>query len=87
MTFRSLTEVFFSFRNFSNMNKFITCILFAVLSIITKPALGIADLNKPPKHCVMERTHRMVGYNCAKLELRDVPTNLKSSTEVSKLRW
>lgn len=66
------------------MHRLALWIIFAVLSVITKPSFGIADLNKPPKHCIMERAHRMVGYNCAKLEMRDVPSYLKSSTEVSE---
>ncbi|CRL03552.1 CLUMA_CG016392, isoform A [Clunio marinus] len=67
------------------MNQFSIWILFAVISLTTKSCLGLADLNKPPKYCIMERAHRMVGYNCAKLELRDVPKYLKSSTEVLDL--
>lgn len=65
------------------MNQFATWIFFAVLSVITQQALSIADLDKPRKHCTLERVHKMLGYNCAKLELREFPKNLKSSTEVS----
>lgn len=67
------------------MNQFTVWIFFAVLSITTNFCIGIADINRPPKHCIMERAHRMIGYNCAKLDLRDIPTYLKSSTEVSNL--
>ena len=67
------------------MNQFTTWIFFAVLSIITKSSFALTDLNKQAKYCVMERAHRMVGYNCAKLELRSIPSYLKSSTEVSEM--
>lgn len=67
------------------MNQFKTWIILVVLSIITKCSLGLTDLNKPASYCVLERVHKMVGYNCAKLELRTIPTYLKSSTEVRKV--
>lgn len=66
------------------MNKFATWLIFAVLSITSQTTHGIADLNKVSKYCIMERAHKMLGYNCAKLELREVPTYIKSSTEVRK---
>lgn len=66
------------------MNQLATWVIFAVLSIVLRTSHGIADLNKAPKYCVMERAHKMLGYNCAKLELRSVPTYIKSSTEVRK---
>lgn len=69
-----------------DMNQFAVWVFFAALSVVTKSSLGIADINRPVKYCIMERAHRMIGYNCAKLELRDIPTYLKTSTEVSNAR-
>lgn len=66
------------------MKRFATWVIFAVLSIAFRATHGIADLNKVSRFCVMERAHKMLGYNCAKLELRSVPTYIKSSTEVRK---
>lgn len=68
------------------MNQFTVWVFFAALSVVTKSSLGIADINRPVKYCIMERAHRMIGYNCAKLELRDIPSYLKTSTEVSNAR-
>jgi hypothetical protein len=53
---------------------------------MTNFCYGIADLNQTPRRCVMERAHRMLGYNCARLELKDIPKSLKTSTEVNK-KW
>lgn len=44
-------------------------------------AQSISELERP-KRCIMERVYNMMGYNCAKLDLREIPQNLKSSTEV-----
>jgi hypothetical protein len=71
------------FRTSTIMNRFATWIIIVLLSIITKSSYGIADFNKPSKHCHVERVKRMLGYNCVKLELRSIPTYIKSSTEVS----
>ena len=56
--------------------------LFAVLSVITNTSVGLTDFNKKSKLCNMERVHRMVGYNCAGLDLGKIPDYLKASTEV-----
>jgi hypothetical protein len=65
------------------MNRYATWMIFVLLSVITRSAHGIADLNKPSKHCALERVHRMLGYNCVKLDLKLIPSYIKSSTEVS----
>lgn len=48
------------------------------------PCNALADLfNRSPQRCVIERTNGMLGYNCAKLNIEEVPKNLKKSPEVS----
>lgn len=38
---------------------------------------------KDPKRCSLDRIHKMIAYNCAHLDLTEIPSNLKKSTEVS----
>ncbi|XP_055686584.1 toll-like receptor 4 [Lutzomyia longipalpis] len=35
-----------------------------------------------PKRCNLERVFKRIGYNCAKLDLKEIPQNLKSSMEI-----
>lgn len=61
-------------------------LLVIVLAMIAESTNGfatsISDMEKPKK-CNMERVHKLLGYNCAHLNLRDIPQGLKSKTEVS----
>ena len=61
-------------------------LLVVVLGMIAELTHGFAtslsDIEKPKK-CSMERVHKLLGYNCAHLNLRDIPQGLKSKTEVS----
>lgn len=61
-------------------------LLVVVLGMIAESTHGFAtslsDIEKPKK-CSMERVHKLLGYNCAHLNLRDIPQGLKSKTEVS----
>jgi hypothetical protein len=67
------------------MNAFGVWILFALLTVSCRSIDALTNLNQPPKRCIMERVHRMIGYNCAKLELREIPKTIKTSTEVKKI--
>lgn len=53
-----------------------------LLCFSNRLAQGISELEQP-KRCNMERAYKMLGYNCAKLDLRTIPQSLKSSTEVN----
>lgn len=35
-----------------------------------------------PKTCTMERVYRLIGYDCSKMDLKDIPQTLKTSLEV-----
>ena len=41
------------------------------------------ELDRSQQRCQLERTYKMVGYNCANLNLKEIPQTLKSSLEVS----
>lgn len=57
-----------------------------VISLITISCDALADFtNSRRTKCEIERTYKMLGYDCVKLELKEVPKYLKSSTEVSLL--
>lgn len=66
------------------MDKFKIWTLFVFLFVTINLSQGIADLEKKNKYCVKQRSHKMVGYDCAKLDLREVPKKLQTSTEVCK---
>ena len=61
-------------------------LLVVVLAMIAESTYGfgssLSDIEKPKK-CNMERVKKLLGYNCAHLNLRDIPQGLKSRTEVS----
>ncbi|XP_052894636.1 chaoptin-like [Anopheles moucheti] len=40
-----------------------------------------------PQRCLLERTYKMVGYNCANLNLKEIPQSLKSSLEIFDLSF
>ncbi len=59
-----------------------------ILSVMTMDVYGLttdlAQMDKPTK-CTLERSYKMIGYNCADLNLKDIPQYLKSNVEVSIL--
>lgn len=44
----------------------------------------ISERDKPTK-CTLERSYKMLGYNCANLDLKIIPQYLKTNVEVSIL--
>lgn len=68
------------------MNNFVTWIVFTLIISSFKDTLGFIDPNKP-RRCETERVKRMLGYVCTNLNLQDIPTYLKESTEVSYLNY
>lgn len=52
-------------------------------SLVPGVNIDSAIESKTPKKCFLERAFKMTGYNCAKIELKDVPKNLKTNVEVN----
>jgi hypothetical protein len=65
------------------MNQSRVWIFFTLLALSLREIFAIADLNKKPTKCTEERAYKMKGYNCARLDLNEIPKYLKKSTEVS----
>lgn len=62
------------------MNSLRAWIVFTFLAANLNCSLGF--LEPKARRCELERVKKMIGYVCAKLELSEVPTYLKTSTEV-----
>ncbi|EDO63949.1 AGAP006647-PA [Anopheles gambiae str. PEST] len=45
------------------------------------------ELDRTQQRCQLERTYKMVGYNCANLNLKEIPQTLKSSLEIFDLSF
>ncbi|GAB0097017.1 Leucine-rich repeat [Sergentomyia squamirostris] len=62
---------------------FAWCLLITVLPLTV--VLGLTprttDL-ETPKRCNLERVFKRIGYNCAKMDLKEIPQFLKSSMEI-----
>lgn len=60
--------------------------LSAIFMLTLSYANGFATLPTEldrPQRCHLERTYKMIGYNCANLNLKEIPQQLKSNLEVS----
>lgn len=42
------------------------------------------DENIVIKTCTLERVYRLIGYDCANMNLKEIPQHLKTSLEVRK---
>ncbi|XP_053688175.1 CD180 antigen [Sabethes cyaneus] len=56
------------------------------LSFVNGFATLATDLDKPQR-CLQERTYKMVGYNCANLNLKEIPQSLKSNLQILDLSF
>lgn len=70
--------------------KCILPVLSALVTLTLSYANGFAtlptDLNQR-QHCIQERTYKMLGYNCANLNLNKIPQSLKSNLEIFDLSF
>lgn len=60
--------------------------IWTIIFMLTATAHLTNSSNKESKRCFLDRVHKMIAYNCASLELRDIPKYLKTTTEVSLIR-
>ncbi|XP_058459365.1 uncharacterized protein LOC131435467 isoform X2 [Malaya genurostris] len=62
----------------------------ALITLTLSFANGFATLATEldrPMRCQLERTYRMVGYNCANLNLKEIPQTLKSNLQILDLSF
>lgn len=64
----------------------VSAVLTLTLSFATGFATLATELDKPQR-CQLERTYKMVGYNCANLGLKQIPQSLKSNLEIFDLSF
>uniref|UniRef100_A0A182RDJ9 Leucine rich immune protein (Coil-less) n=1 Tax=Anopheles funestus TaxID=62324 RepID=A0A182RDJ9_ANOFN len=67
-----------------------TLTLTAIFMLTLSYANGFATLPTEldrTQRCQLERTYKMVGYNCANLNLKEIPQTLKSSLEIFDLSY
>uniref|UniRef100_A0A1Q3FP47 Putative leucine-rich repeat protein n=1 Tax=Culex tarsalis TaxID=7177 RepID=A0A1Q3FP47_CULTA len=70
--------------------KHVLLTLGAVLTLTLSSVTGIATLATEmdkPQRCQLERTYKMVGYNCANLGLKQIPQTLKSNLQIFDLSF
>ncbi|XP_058830301.1 relaxin receptor 2 [Topomyia yanbarensis] len=62
----------------------------ALVTLTLSFANGFATLPTDvakPQHCLLERIYKMVGYNCANLNLKEIPQSLKSNLQILDLSF
>ncbi|XP_053674290.1 toll-like receptor 4 [Anopheles nili] len=67
-----------------------TLTLTAIFMLALSYANGFATLPTEldrPQRCQLERTYKMIGYNCANLNLKEIPQWLKSNLEIFDLSF
>lgn len=64
------------------MNSFRVRVIITLLAVNFFSS-GLGFLEPKVRRCEIERVKKMLGYVCSNLGLSDVPTYLKTSTEVS----
>ncbi|XP_052860420.1 leucine-rich repeat-containing protein 38 [Anopheles cruzii] len=63
-----------------------TAIFMLTLSYANGFATLPTELDRPQR-CQLERTYKMIGYNCANLNLKEIPQQLKSNLEIFDLSF
>lgn len=62
----------------------------AVITLTLNYAAGMVTLATEmdkTKRCQLERSYKMIGYNCANLDLKEIPQSLKSNLEILDLSY
>ncbi|XP_055602600.1 chondroadherin [Uranotaenia lowii] len=70
--------------------KHVLLALGALVTLTLSYANGFATLASEldkPQRCTLERSYKMVGYNCANLNLKEIPQSLKSTLEIFDLSF